>query len=112
MPRPLVYSVVVFFLPATISTAPARNMTATAAHVRSRYLPPLYAYTPIPFPYLLIIPTASVCTIVVMADATRRERRDSDNNPQLPNGASREVYGKREMSTLRIVSPVATVPTA
>lgn len=107
------YSLLRLALPTQNSTTHAifaRNMSATAAQVSARYLPPLYAYTPISLPYLLIRSTALICTTVMMMEAMRSARNDMEASPQFPREMSREPRKKKAIRAAMMAQPAAPMP--
>ena len=95
----------------------ARIIIATAIHVRITYLSPLYAYTPMAFPWVFMRSTALNCTTVTIVDAVRSDREDRDDSTKLPMRPSCELWKritlwKRTRSAVRIPRPAVMIPTA
>jgi hypothetical protein len=88
----------------------ARNITAPANHVRTMYLSPLYAYTPMSLPWVFMRSTALNCTNVTMADAMRSDTEDRDDSTRLPMRPGREIWN-RTASAVKILRPAVTIPT-
>ena len=90
----------------------ARNITATATHVKIKYFSPLYAYTPTSFPYLLISFVALDWMTVIMIEATSRARKLMVARPQLPNEIRRDPCRNKATRDARIAHPAAAIPMA
>lgn len=87
----------------------ATAITAVAAHVRMRYFCPLYAYTPISFPNLLIICAALFWRTVTIIEAIARARRAMDAKPQFRKEKIRPVI-KMAASEVNIARPAPATP--
>lgn len=84
-------------------------MSAVATHVRARYFVPLYAYTPISLPNLLMISEALFWNTVTMIEAMAKARRESDAKPQFKKEKRRPVI-KIAAREVRIAKPAAAMP--